>query len=185
MISDLGRLFRESLAAFQAELGKREPEDEVAALLSAMRSELVEARAAIPDHRRALEQAETSLTEERELIVRCERREAAAVRIGDHETARIASDFAGRHRARAGVLEQKVLALRAELDLRSREADEMMKRFRDADANRFALVAELRTARARGRMSSLLGEDEPPPPGPSAADVDDRLRDLKRRMGRA
>lgn len=182
MLNDLGRLFRESLAAFQAELGKREPEDEVAALLSAMRGEVVEARAAIAGYSEALEHAERSLVQERELIAQCERREAAAARIGDDETARIAAEFASKHRARAEVLEQKVRAARAELDLRARESDEMMKRFKDAESNRFGLVAELRTTRARGRMASLL-DDEPTPP-PSAAQVDDQLRELKRRMGR-
>lgn len=184
MLSDLGRVFRESLAAFHAELGRCEPEDEVASLLSAMRRELVEARAAIPGYRKAVEAAEASLRGERELIVQCERREAAARRIGDSETARIAGEFAGKHRARAQVLEQKVRASRAELDLRSGEAEDMMKRFRDAEASRFGLVAELRTARTRARMASLLDDDEPPAAAPSPAEVDDRLRELKRRMKR-
>lgn len=183
MLNDLKRVFRESMAAFHAELGRREPEDEVAELLSAMRRELVESRAAIPDYRADLERTREALARERELVAQCERRGAAAERIGDDETARIAAQFAAKHTERAVVLEQKERAAVAELELRQREADEMMKRFKEAEANRFGLVAELRTARTRGRLDSLLDGEEPPP-RPSASDVDEQLRELKRRMGR-
>lgn len=184
MFEDLKRVFRESLAAFHAELGKREPEDEVAELLSAMRRELVEARAALPGYREEVSRAEAEVVRERELAGQCERRRAAAERIGDAETAQIAARFAEQHREREQVMERKASAARAELELRTREAEEMMRRFKEADANRFGMVAELRSRRARGHLDSLLDGDEPPPPGPSALEVDERLRELKRRLGK-
>lgn len=176
-------MFRESLAAFHAELGKREPEDEVAELLSAMRRELVEARAALPGYREEVSRAEAEVARERELVDQCERRRAAAERIGDAETAEVAGRFADQHRERGAVMERKAVAARAELDLRAREADEMMRRFKEADANRFGMVAELRSRRARGHLDSLLDGDEPPS-RPSPLEVDERLRELKRRLGK-
>lgn len=171
------------MAAFHAELGKREPADEVAELLGAMRREVVEARAALPEYREEVERTEAGFRRERELQAQCERRRAAAERIGDAETAEIAERFAAQHGERADVLERKAAAARAELELRTREADEMMRRFKEAEANRFGMVAELRTARARGSLDSLLDGDEPPS-RPSPHEVDERLRELKRKMGR-
>lgn len=183
MLNELRRVFRESLAAFQAEVGRREPEDEVAEMLAAMRRELVDTRAALPAYHEEVARAEAAARKERELQHQCERRLAAAERIGDQETAKIAAEYLGKHRDRAEVLERKVAASRAELELLTREAGEMMSRFKEAEANRFALVAELRTARTRGRMEALL-DGEAPPPGPSPAEIDERLRELKRTMGR-
>jgi colicin import membrane protein len=182
MFNELRRVFRESLAAFQAEVGRREPEDEVAELLAAMRRELVAARAALPAYRQEIARAEAAARTERELQHQCERRRDAAERIGDQETARIAAEFFSKHRDRAEVLERKVAASRAELELRTREAGEMMNRFREAEANRFALLAELRTARTRGLIDTLL-DGEAPAPGPSPSEIDERLRELKRTMG--
>lgn len=183
MFDDLRKVFRQSLAAFHAELGKREPADEVAELLGAMRREVVEARASLPEYREHAARAAADLRRERELQEQCERRRVAAERIGDAETAQIAERFAAQHRERADVLERKASAARAELDLRTREAEEMMRRFKEAEANRFGMVAELRTARTRGSLDSLLGDDEHPQ-RPSAGEVDERLRELKRKMGR-
>ncbi|HEV2146862.1 MAG TPA: hypothetical protein VGR37_05555, partial [Longimicrobiaceae bacterium] len=130
------------------------------------------------------------------------------------ETVRVADEFAAKHRERIAVLEEKVRVAEAERDLRRREVAEMSRQYKEADANRFAMVARLRTARAQGRMGAgpdagfaFDGLDRaaeeigrrtahaeameeladldapPPPPRPSAADVEDRLRELKRRMG--
>lgn len=183
MLDDLRRVFRESVAAFLTELGKREPEDEVAELLAAMRRELVDARAALPEYEAEATRTEAELRRERELLEQCRRRLGAAERIGDGETARVAAEFAGRHAARCSVLERKLDVAREELALRTREAEEMMRRYREADANRFAMVARLRTARAAESLGGLLDEDDPPQ-SPSAADVEARLSELKRRMGR-
>jgi phage shock protein A len=196
MFKDLQRLFRDSVAAFRAELGRREPEDRVAELLGAMRREMVAARAALPALREEVRRGTEELRRERALLEQCERRGAQAERIGDAETVRVAEEFAARHRERAGVLEQKLRAAEAEYALRSREAEEMVARYRDADANRFALVAQLRRASAGERLRSALDDEggpwsdlarmeeavaDSPPPGP-APDVEERLRELKRRM---
>ncbi|HEX2189274.1 MAG TPA: hypothetical protein VHG51_10275 [Longimicrobiaceae bacterium] len=215
MFDDLKNLFSRTWDAFQAEAGRSEPEDQVAALLGAMRREMVEARATVPVLEEAVAAARAGLERERRALADTERRRGMAERIGDAETVRVAEEFAAKHRARIGVLEEKLRAAEAELELRRREVAEMSRQYKDADANRFALVARLRTLRAQGRMGAALGADAglfadlgraeeeldgraryaealdeledldapPPPPRPPAPDVEERLRELKRRMG--
>lgn len=214
MFDDLKKMFSRAWDAFQAEAGRREPEDEVAELLSAMRREMVEARATVPLLEEAVVAAGSALERERRALADTERRRGLAERIGDAETVRVADEFAAKHRARIAVLEEKLRAAEAERDLRKREVVEMSRQYKEADANRFGMVARLRTARAQGRMGAALGADggplddlgraeeelgrraryaealdeladldSPPPPRPSAPDVEDRLRELKRRMG--
>jgi phage shock protein A len=214
MFEDLQRLFKESVAAFRSELEKREPEDEVAHLLGSMRRELVEARALLPKLEEQLSRARAELAAEREHLERTERRGKLARQINDEETIRIAEEFAVRHREKVVVLEQKVAATEAELALRSREAEEMKRQYQEADANRMELVARLRRGGSQQRIRSVADDavhsfsefermtekmrsrndyidaldelDESPPatPRPDPADVEERLKELKRRMGK-
>lgn len=219
MINDLKRLFARTWDTFVAELGRREPEDEVVGLLGAMRREMVDARASLPmyeEHQRA---AEAELVREQRALDDAVRRGGLAQKINDAETVRIAGEFAERHRRRVAVLEEKVRAARAERELRAQEADDMMRRYKEADANRFVLLNEVRRAQSQQRMGGMMDDpafsdfdraaekmeseiaygdalDElhgldptPPPPPPSQTsihdDVEARLQELKRRMGRA
>lgn len=213
MFDDLRKLFRESVAAFRTEIGRREPEDEVAELLSAMRRELVAARAALPEYTAARDQARAELARERTLLEQTERRGALAERIGDAETVRVAAEFADGHRARVEVLEHRVAAAEAECELRTREAEAMKRRFQEADANRMLLLAELRRGASRERLRGVEQgagsafadwermaeridtdagyadalrdlDDAPPPRNTADPAVDERLRELKRRMGK-
>lgn len=220
MINDLKRLFSRTWDTFVTELGRREPEDEVVGLLGAMRREMVGARASLPlyqEHERA---AEAELARERRAMDDAVRRGALAEKISDAETVRIAAEFAERHRKRVAVLEEKVRVARAEREMRAVEVDDMMRRYKEADANRFVLLNEVRRARSQQRMEGISGgpafddfdraaermeseiaygeameelngmdDPTPPPPPPSAHsihdDVEARLQELKRRMGRA
>ena len=211
MFEDLQRLFKDSLAAFRAERDRREPEDEVAHLLGSMRSELVEARALIPKLEEDLNRVRVELGREREQLERTVRRGELASGINDAETVRVAQEFAERHRQRVRVLEQKVEATVAELELRRSEAEAMKRQYQEAEANRYELVARLRRAHSQDRIRSVadeaahsfsewdrmaekvgsdtayadalreLDEDAPSPP---PSDVEERLRELKRRMGK-
>ena len=206
MLDDLKNLFSRTWTSFQAELGRSEPEDQVAELLSAMRREMVEARATVPVLEEAAASARAALERERRALADCERRSGLAERIGDAETVRVAGEFAAKHRDRIAVLEEKVRAAEAERDLRRREVAEMSRRYKDAEANRFAMVAQLRTGRAQERMGTGAGPgsplddldraaeeigrraahaeameelsdlNAPPPPRPSPEDVEERLR---------
>jgi len=214
MLNEIRRLFRQSIDAFRAEAETREPEDQIASLLSAIRREMVAARAAIPEYVAELGRATAELEREQQLLGVCERRSAMAQRIGDTETVRVATEFADRHRTRIAVLEQKVAAAKAEIDMRRREADEMVARYKEAEANRFALLAQLRRTAADARMRAStspdhgsfadfgrmegkvdrnvsyvdaledLDADERPPVVTREPDsVEEKLRELKRRMG--
>ncbi len=172
MLNDLRIMFRNSWEAFQREHTKREPADEVAALLAAMRREMVAARAALPEYAEAAQAAAAELDKERKAIADCQRRLGLAERIGDGETARVAGEFLERHQQRAAVLETKLEAARAERELREREAREMMSRYKEADANRFALLSQVRAHRARETMRQ--GDGEPGTP----FDDFDRMADI-------
>ncbi|HEX2091871.1 MAG TPA: hypothetical protein VHG28_05680 [Longimicrobiaceae bacterium] len=218
MFDDLKTLFSRAWTSFHEEMSRREPEDQVAELLGAMRREMVEARATLPVLEELVQRTRADLERERRALADAERRRGLAERIGDAETVRVAEEFIERHRQRIGVLEEKVRAAEAERDLQAREIQEMSRKYKEAEANRFAMVARLRTARAQGRMGAALGDtgtpfddldrvsegidqrvreaealdeladlDSPSSSGPdpvSRADlVEDRLRELKRRMG--
>lgn len=216
MFKDLQSVFRRSWQAFQAELSRREPEDEVAELLSLMRREMVAARAALPEYDQAVEGARAELERERRALEDCQRRRGMAERIGDEETVRIAREFETKHLERAGVLEAKLRAAEAERTLRQSEAEEMVRRYKQADANRFGMVAELRRSRTREGIAGasaafddfvragetienraayadaleelesdgIDGSRAAPDRAARASEVEERLRELKRRMGK-
>ena len=211
MLTDLKKLFARTWDAFTAEAGRREPEDQVAELLSAMRREMVDARATLPLLQENIAAAERELARERTALDDAVRRGGLAQKIDDAETVRVAAEFADRHRRRIAVLEEKVRAARAEHELRGLEVQDMMRRYKEADLNRFALLNEMRRAQAGQRLrqagaatdddfaratdrieseaaysdalDELSGMDPAPPRPSSADDVEERLREMKRRMG--
>lgn len=211
MLNEIRRVFRASMDALYKELNSQEPQDQVAELLMAMRRELVAAKAALPEYERAIDQGKAELVREKNSVEECERRGRLASSIGDEETAKIADSFADRHRQKALVLEQKLTAMQAELDMRRGEVDEMREKYKLAEANRFVLLAQLR-ASGEQRATTFSSEDgafadfariedqvehqaayvdaleelDDPEVGPAAPDparVEERLRELKRRMG--
>lgn len=212
MINDLKRVFARTWDAFVTEMGRRDPEDQVAGLLSAMRREMVDARAAVPLLEEQIAAAEVELARERKALEDAERRGGLAERAGDAETAAVAAEWVERHRRRVAVLEDKVRAARAEHELRKTEVDDMMARYKEADANRFTLLGELRRAGVQQRMDEARASTDddfdrfaerierdaaygdalrdlsdldptPPPPPPREDLVDARLQEMKRRMG--
>ncbi|HEX2207801.1 MAG TPA: hypothetical protein VHG93_08960 [Longimicrobium sp.] len=155
MINDLRNLFSTAWDAFLAELGRRDPADHVADLLGGMRREMVQARAQLPLYEDAVRSADAELARERRALDDAMRRGGLAEKIGDAETARIAAEFADRHRRRIAVLEDKVRAARAEQELRAQEVQEMMRRYKEADANRFILLNEVRRAQSQARLDDV------------------------------
>ncbi|WP_420129247.1 PspA/IM30 family protein [Longimicrobium sp.] len=152
MINDLKNLFSTAWDAFLAELGRRDPADHVAELLSGMRREMVQARAALPLYDDAVRAADAELVRERKALEDAVRRGGLAERIGDAETVRVAAEFAERHRTRVAVLEDKARAARAEQEMRAREVQDMTRRYKEADANRFVLLNDIRRAQSQSRL---------------------------------
>lgn len=210
MFNDLQTVFKRTWTAFQTELHKREPEDEVAELLSQMRREMAAARAALSEYAATAERLRTALQRERTSLSECERRGQLAAGIGDTETARVAERFAARHKSQILLLEKQVEAAVAEHQLRQREAEQMARLYQKADAERFALVAEVRRGRTRRSLDDLndaFGEfarmeeavddrshyadaltemdrdsGSAPPRRPTPEEVEQQLEALKRRM---
>jgi phage shock protein A len=219
VFDEIRRLFRESANAFRMEMNAREPEDQVAELLTAMRRELVAAKAALPEYEAHLQRTRAELERERSLLEQSDLVGPMAEKIGDAETARVAREFIARQAPKVAMLEQKLAAAEAELALRRTEVGEMTARYKEADANRFLLLSQMRLAFAQRRaraatgdagvasslsdldrmeqkvahgeeilkaqmeIDSELGGSAPPPP-PPVSDVEERLREMKRRMGR-
>jgi phage shock protein A len=205
MFDSIRRVLGETRDAFHSELRRRGPEDVVADLLSGMRREMVETRAALKEAEERIPDLRARLERERAEIERCDRRREMAERIDDDETARVAAEFGGRHRAIAAGLEARLTEAVADRDGLRATVEEMTARFRRAEAERHALVARVRAAGARDRMDSAAAldewarmeeriddsahaadaaremADESPPPGRSTPDeIERRLAELKR-----
>jgi hypothetical protein len=93
---------------------------------------LVELKVAVGQSRDALAQAERELASERRQLEDAERRGRLAAGIGDAETARIAEEYAARHRERAGILERKVGVIRDELAYAEREYQSLAAQYQAA-----------------------------------------------------
>ncbi len=158
ILGDAGRVVRDTIRAFQSELDRREPEDAVAELLIGMKREMVAARERLHAEREALAELRTRLTGEERALRDCRRRAALAARIEDGETERVAREWETRHAAEVERLRQQMVNL--ELDIRAgeEEAEASVEAYREAERQRFALVAALRTAAPGERP----GPDENP-----------------------
>lgn len=99
---------------------------------------MIEAKAALSAMRDQLAATERELALEQRQLADAERRGQLALEIADAETAGVAERFAARHRERIGVLERKLTVQRDELDLGSRELEEMMTELRAAQQGRVA-----------------------------------------------
>lgn len=149
MFDDLRRAFQEAVANFRHELHRDEVPRKTDDLLRRMQGEAERRRA--ENHRiraeirRALKEAEG----EEERRATCRRREVLARDVEDHETARLAADYAARHEERRDVLQRKALALRDELRVREREMKEMEERLTEARTRRDDLAARAGRTQAR------------------------------------
>lgn len=186
-------MLHKALDRFKAEAGLRDPEDQIAELLGGMRREMVDARALVSELKQSASTARGELAREQQKLADCLRRRDLAAKIGDAETTRVAEEFATRHGETVAVLEAKVRAAEAELQLRAREADELADRYRQADSRRFALLAELRRSQgiSGDAMRGLEDDfdrfaeqiDDQARRADAASEVEQRLADLKRRAG--
>lgn len=163
MFGRLRRTLEEALSKLEARGGSSVQED-VDRLLHAMREELIQAKAQIPEFEAHVEVLKSQRAAERERAKACVRRASQAEAIDDRETQEVAERFAKQHLSRAEVLDHKIEAARAELELRRTEVAEMTAQLKDAVVGQDALTIQARRARTiettRGGGTSALEEFE-------------------------
>jgi hypothetical protein len=97
----------------------------------ALHGALVDLKVAMGESREALTAAERELASERGQLEAAERRGGLAANIGDAETARIAGEFATKHRERAGLLERKIALIKDEFAFAEREYQAVSTQYQD------------------------------------------------------
>ena len=210
MFENLRNAFKEAVENFKTELGRDEIPETVDRLLAGMYQEATDAKAYVSGLEADLQKTRKSAQKEAAEAATCRRREGQASKIGDEETARVAGEFAEKHERRVEVLEAKAEAIRQELEVRRSEVDEMLAKIKEARAQREALTSSAGRTEARDSMGKAdelfsdfdrmeekiqetqseadaaaafdaeLGVDAS---GEPVVDVEDRLEELKRRMG--
>jgi phage shock protein A len=162
-------------------------DDDVDQLLDAMRHELIDTKASIPDLERHLAGLEREHARELDKIEECVRRATQAEEIGDTETMEVAVRFAEEHRSRRQVLEQKIETTRAEIALKREEVVTMTAQLKEAMKRRDSLAAQARRARTiettRGSGRDALDEFERVADRTGrGADVSDAAEELDREL---
>ncbi len=128
------------------------PEDEIDDLLRAMRSELIETKARIPELEKQIALYRKRLMGELEKVEECERRATQAEAIGDEETVKVAREFKAKHVSRAEVAQQRLEAAEADLALQKQTVAEQMSQLKSSIARKDAIAAQARRGRAIGNL---------------------------------
>lgn len=129
-------MFERLRAALNAALDAAMPPPDPRDIAAQMRRAIVEARTSLEAMQKGIGAVESELAAERVALTDAERRGRLAAGIGDHETVTIAERFASKHRERVQVLERKLLAQRAELELAEREVREMRSQYQEYERSR-------------------------------------------------
>ena len=182
--------FRQSLRDL---MDRSTPPEERRAGLAQMKQTLVQARMGLDDLRGGLEHTRQRLAAEQRELDTVKRRKGLAAGINDQETVALAEKYEALHAERTEVLTRKLAAQESELALVEREVVEMTTALKGAlsgampgtplQSSEAAELDEMldRDARvaeeidALGRSSRRSARE---------ADADERLAELKRRMGK-
>lgn len=212
MFENLRNAFREAIDNFNKELDRDQVPGAVNRLLAGMRDEVADAKVRIRELEDQIVRADAEASREKTAAATARRRGKLAADIDDTETVQLAEQYALRHDERQAILERKAAALRQELEIRRKEVEEMLAKVKEAQAKRDTLAATSGRSGAReslraaddlfselDRMAEAIGDEDarakaaesftdldldpdlPPPPPP--VDFDERLEELKRRMG--
>lgn len=174
MFQEFRRAWREAVANFWVELEA----DEGGSGSGAVYREVARARNQVDELDEALAETRQRLAEELEQVEACVRRERLARKIGDEETARLAAEYRDRHQERAEVLGRKLDALEAERRLCIRDLGEMERALQEGAA--VGSRPELDDLRQHPREVEFRTLEE----SERGRSVEERLEELKRRMGR-
>ncbi len=132
MFENLRNAFREALDNFQKELNREAVPENVDKLLRGMIDEAADAKVRLRELEDEIARAEAEAEAEKKQAMTALRRRDMAERIGDAETVEVATKFAEKHGRRQVVLEQKVRALREEVEVRTSEIQDMMASIKEA-----------------------------------------------------
>jgi len=157
MFENLRDAFRDAIANFKDEMARDQVPGSVDRLLSGMRDEVTDAKAAIHDLEAEIERTTSEAERADKEALTCRRREGMADEIGDEETARVAREFAEKYEKRHALMDQKAVALRQELEFRKGEIEEMLAKVKEAQAKRDSLAA---TAGRTGARASMQAADD-------------------------
>ncbi len=194
---------RDALRGFSTRLDP----DERRAATQSMRDALVHAKLGLNDLRALLAATNTRLAAERAELETVRRRQGLAAEISDQETVAIAERFAAQHQERVAMLETKQMVQQQELSLAERDYEEMAGELRlilSGVAPGAARGATPGAASGAGSTDSVADphagdaaegtEDGLPDVSNDSptrrtraereADAEERLADLKRRMGK-
>jgi len=157
-------------------------------ILSGMRDAVIEARAAVEAMRQGVSKTEKQLVVERRHLTDVERRGRLASEIDDAETVDVANRFTAKHRERVAVLEDKLEAQRAELQLAERELEDMKGQLKTA-AGKGNVDKAWREIEAAGgvRPETDVGDEllqSQLDRAAREAEAEARLEALKKKMGR-
>ncbi len=181
---------------------ERSGPDERRRATQAMKEALVHAKMGVQDLRSGVSVTERRVIQEREELGTVERRLGLAAQINDQETVTIAERFRAQHTERLAVLETKLMSQQQELKMMERELEEMTVQLRRAvsglpinpnatierdamDEVESALGDDMNASRET-RDSGIDDERKSPrlTRAEKEANAEDRLAELKRRMGK-
>tara|TARA_Y100000590_G_scaffold140051_1_gene160583 strand:- start:24153 stop:24602 length:450 start_codon:yes stop_codon:yes gene_type:complete len=126
MFTKLRLAFREAIENFKEEINRDVTTDTENSLIGAMKLEIANTQDEIEHLESAIKKTLGNTKSEKYREKTCRRREKMALEIGDEETARIAKQYAEKHEYKQGVLKQKSLALKNELEMRRGEYQQMI-----------------------------------------------------------
>ena len=155
MFEDLRQAFREAVDNFKDELSRADLPEEANDLLRRMRREAADTRADIARLKKEVPDTARKAEKEKEEGKTCRRREKMAVGIDDSKTAELAREFAEKHEHRHSVLEQKLVVLQEELEMRRSEFADMIEAIKTAEISRDTLTATASRTSARNSIEDV------------------------------
>lgn len=191
------RMFDQLLDAMRG-LTERSAPDERRRVAHAMKEALVHAKLGLQDLRATVAVTERRVEQEREELATVERRLGLAAQINDQETVAIAERFRAQHAEKLSVLETKLMSQQQELKLGERELEDMTNQMRRAMSGLPINSSPNAEQQAQREVEDALGSDNGMSGATTSADAEparlsraekeaaaeDRLAELKRRMGK-
>ena len=155
--------------------------------LGQMRETLVQARVGLADMRQGAEESRLALAAKQHELETVRRRKAQAEAINDAETVRVAERYETELTSRLDILARKLAVQEEEIALGEREVSEMTAELRKA-IGRIGPVPEVASDPLADAQSAALDElsslERSRARAARDANADDRLAELKRRMGK-